>query len=104
MIFSSYMSSKPHRSIQLKVPLFVFREGRTYVSYSPALDLGSCGKTPTQARRMFAEAMQAFIEFAVERGTLAEVLVEQGWTKNKSGWRAPQLVGPPTYQTLRIPA
>jgi predicted RNase H-like HicB family nuclease len=104
MTFSSYMSSKPHRSIQLKVPLFIFREGRTYVSYSPALDLASCGKTPAHARRMFAEAMQLFIEFAVERGTLAEILLEQGWTKSKAGWRAPRLIGPPTYQTVKVPA
>jgi predicted RNase H-like HicB family nuclease len=63
------------------LPVTIFREGKAFVAYTPALDLSSAGKTEAQARRMFTEAIEAFFEELIEMGTVESVLKELGWTK-----------------------
>jgi predicted RNase H-like HicB family nuclease len=65
---------KDHRNITAELPVLFLKEGAQYVAYTPALDLSTCGDTFEQARRRFAEAVAAFIEQAVEMGTLDDVL------------------------------
>ena len=76
------------------VPYFVFKEGDKYVAYSPALDLSTCGDTEKNARKMFAEAAQIFIDEIMAMGTLDDVLTECGWRKvtSERTW------SPPTYK------
>jgi len=64
----------------------IFREGKTYVSYSPQLDLASCGKTAHIARKNFADAFSGFVEAATEQGALEHILQEAGYTKKKDTW------------------
>jgi predicted RNase H-like HicB family nuclease len=44
------------------LPVTIFKEGKAFVAYTPALDLSTAGKTEVQARRMFEEAVEAFLE------------------------------------------
>ncbi len=48
--------------VQVNLPVSFLKEGKTYVAYTPALDLSSCGKTLVEAERMFNEAVTLFFE------------------------------------------
>lgn len=76
-------------AITVTVPLVIWREGERFVSYSPALDLSSCGASEKEAERSFAEAVSALIETANERGCLEELLETYGWTRQGGEWRVP---------------
>ena len=70
----------------------IFKEGKLYVSYSPQLDLASCGKTVSEAKKNFAEAFSGFVQTANEQGTLEQILEEAGYQKKGASWVAPKLL------------
>ncbi len=52
----------------------IWKEGDTYVSYCPQLDVSSCGDTVEEARRMLKEALRLFVEETEKIGTLQTIL------------------------------
>jgi predicted RNase H-like HicB family nuclease len=60
----------------------IFREGKTYVAYSPRLEISSCGNTLENARENLKTAVRLFLEEAKKLGTLDEILAEAGYSKN----------------------
>lgn len=78
--------------ISYQLPMTIFREGKSFVAYSPSLDLSSCGKTEAQAKRMFGQAVEMFFEELVELGTLESVMKDLGWTKTKGRLQPPRVV------------
>ncbi|MEK7532137.1 MAG: type II toxin-antitoxin system HicB family antitoxin [Patescibacteria group bacterium] len=78
-----------HKEIQLTAE--VWKEGGTYVSYVPQLDISSCGETVDEARKNIREAAELFIEGLEKNGTLTQVLEEAGFTLDDN-WKAPELV------------
>jgi len=83
-------------SLEAKVPVLFFKEGKKVIAYSPALDLSTCGDTERQARKRFAEAAVIFITEIHKMGTLDEVLEECGWCKvpEQDTW------APPVYKSI----
>jgi len=77
---------------QIEFEGIVFQEGKTYVSYSPELDVSSCGETIEQARENLKTAIRLFLEEAEKLGTLETILTEAGYHKNKIGWIPPRIV------------
>ncbi|MDA8003167.1 MAG: type II toxin-antitoxin system HicB family antitoxin [Alphaproteobacteria bacterium] len=79
-----------------------------HVSYCPALDLYSQGKTREEARENLIEATHLFIESCLERNTLSEALTECGFdriirpARKKKAKPAPRLAGAPWK--VKIPA
>ncbi len=74
------------------ITVFFFRENDHIVAYSPALDLSSCGRNLTQAKEMFAKALDVFFKSLEGMGTTEKALAELGWRRVSSGdqpWRAP---------------
>ena len=49
---------------------YVWKEGPTFVSYSPELDVSSCGDSVAEARARLREAVSLFLEECSRRGTL----------------------------------
>lgn len=79
--------------IPIEFDMVVFREGRTFVAYSPKLDVSSCGKTQGQARDNLKTAVRLFIEEAEKMGTLRDILAEAGYRRDRGGrWNAPRMV------------
>ncbi|MEW6771959.1 MAG: type II toxin-antitoxin system HicB family antitoxin [Bacillota bacterium] len=75
----------------------VFREGATYVAYSPRLEVASCGKTINEARENLKTAVRLFIEEAEKMGTLEEILTEAGYVWKPDGqWQPPEIVSSET--------
>ncbi len=79
-------------SISYSLPVTIFREGDAFVAYTPALDLSSVGKTEADAKRMFAEAVEAFFEELTAMGTTESVLKDLGWTHVDGKFTPPHVV------------
>lgn len=76
----------------VSLPVTIFKEGKSYVAYSPALDLSTCASTYKKAQKNFSEVVSIFIEELIEMGTLEVILRELGWQKVKSNWQPPVVV------------
>ena len=71
----------------------IFKEGGTYISYCPELDISSCGNTIDEARKNLKIAVNLFLEEAENMGTLDQILHESGYELNESNcWKAPRIV------------
>ena len=78
---------------RLDFDMIVFREGETYVSFCPEVDLSSCGSTVDEARGNLKIAVRLFVEEAAKMGTLDQVLQEAGYVPDgKGGYLAPRMV------------
>ena len=75
--------------IQYSIPVTFFKEGGTFVAYSPVLDLSTAGKTFEQAQSRLKEAVDIFFEEIIEHGTLNTVLASLGWSKIRRQWMPP---------------
>ena len=85
--------------IPIGFDMVVFREGKTYVAYSPELDVSSCGETVDQARQNLKTAVRLFVEEADKMGTLDDILTESGYQKDDSGrWSPPRMVAVETVE------
>lgn len=78
--------------LKISLPIIVFKEGTSYVAYSPALDLSTSAKTYSKAQERFREAMHVFFEELAFLGTTDVVLADMGWQKIKSNWQPPVVV------------
>jgi predicted RNase H-like HicB family nuclease len=68
-------------NLNYTLPVSIFKEGDSFVAYTPALDLSTMGETFDKVQENFKEAVEIFFEEVMERGTLDEVLTGYGWTK-----------------------
>lgn len=83
---AKYLSPKLTFTVQ------VFKEGKTYVSYTPELKVASCGETIAVAKDNLLDALRGFFKSAKKLGTLNEILVEAGYLRKNKKWIEPQLV------------
>jgi len=76
------------------LPLCFIKEGKSFIAFSPALDLSTCGRTFEEAKKNFIEALELFFEECVSMGTLNEVLESCGWKKGRNKeWTPPAYIG-----------
>lgn len=73
-------------SVEVTLPLLVWKEEDQFVAFTPALDLSSCGESQDTAVRNFSEAVDLFFETAVERNTLQDLLESLGWRLENKNW------------------
>ena len=78
--------------LQAKFQLQIFKQGKQFVAYTPALDLSTSGRTEKEAKARFSEILDIFFEELVEAGTLDVVLKNLGWQKERSQWQPPKIV------------
>lgn len=77
---------------EVNLPVTIFKEGKSYVAYSPALDLSTSASTYKKAQTRFLEIVEIFLEELGEMGTLDSVLTNLGWQKVKSNWQPPVVI------------
>lgn len=75
--------------VQLSIPVSFFREGKYFIAHTPTLDLSTSGKTYEEAGKRFQQVLEIFFEELTEKGTLAEVLLSQGWVHKETSWLPP---------------
>lgn len=91
--------------IKGSIPVIFFKEGKTFVAYTPALDLSTCGSTYEEAQRRFGKALEIFFEECIKHGTLDEALQAYSWQrvgKPSPHWIPPLVVAHVEYP-LQIP-
>ena len=44
------------------LPVQIFKQGKTYVAYTPVLDISTVGKNQTEAKKRFIELVDIFFE------------------------------------------
>jgi len=90
------------KRLRIRVPVSIFREGKRFVAYSPALDLSTSGKTLPETRRRFSEAVEILFEELEDLGTTDEVLAGLGWERVRRSWKPPLPVSH-DIQDFRVP-
>lgn len=89
-------------NFQASLPVTFLREGDQFVAYTPALDLSTSGDTFEQAKKRFSEVVGIFFEECLNTGTLDDVLLDLGWSKQNSEWSPPTVVAQDT-QMFNVP-
>jgi len=79
------------------------KQGKSFIAYSPVLDLSTSGKTLKDAQNKFSEIVYIFMEEIIEAGTINEVLSELGWKKVQQKWSPPQIISSKSIG-VRLPA
>jgi predicted RNase H-like HicB family nuclease len=87
-------TSHTKKSIPANVTVMLYEQGDNIVAYCPALDLSSYAKTEKEAIASFREALDIFLEYCEENGTLEQNLVACGW-KLRHGYLQPDEVSVP---------
>ena len=78
--------------LQFNLPVYILREGKKYIAYTPALDLSTSGNTFEQAKKRFDEIVHIFFEEIMKENTTKEVLTELGWQKVNAKWNPPIVI------------
>ncbi len=81
----------------------IFKQGKRFIAYSPALDIATSGKNESEVKKRFGQLIQTFLEELDEMGTTEEVLSEFGWKKHKESsglksWMPPVI----STQSLKV--
>jgi len=66
--------------VVITLDVFITKEDKYYVAYSPALEISGYGSTLKKAKESFETEVEIFIEETYKRGTLEKYLLKNGWT------------------------
>lgn len=89
--------------VEINLPVTIFKEGKRFIAYTPALDLSTSGKTFKETKKRFKEVVDIFLEETLRQGTLEKALLELGWRKIKKKWIPPMMVAHET-EKVKFPA
>ena len=78
--------------LSTQLPVSVFKEGKSFIAYTPVLDLSTSGKTYEQVMERFDQIVEIFFDELTKKGTTEEVLLNLGWKKIKKHWSPPSLI------------
>ncbi len=82
------------KTVSATVTVMLYKQGDFIVAYCPALDLSSYAQSEEEAVVSFKEALDIFLEYCEENGTLEQNLVACGWQLRK-GYYQPEEVRVP---------
>lgn len=78
-------------AFEVKLDLFVVKEGEQFVAYCPALELSGYGRTKNAAIKSFDIITKDFFEDTSKKGTLEKVLLNLGWTLKRKNYEPPHI-------------
>ena len=79
-------------NVSLKIPVNFIKEGKYFTAFTPAFDLATQGDSLEDAKKMFIEAVQIFIDELNESGNLEEELLSLGWKKINGNLKPPRQI------------
>jgi len=79
-------------NVEFNLPVSVFREGKNFVAYTPALDLSTSADNYDKVRKRFEEIVEIFFEETIKKGNINSVLKDLGWSQIKKRWTPPTVV------------
>lgn len=76
---------------EITIPVSAWREDDQIVIWSPALDIATQGDTEAEAKKNFEEALDLWVETAIQENMLEEALESCGFEKKTEncGWSSP---------------
>lgn len=86
--------------IDIKVGVFVFKEGDFYIAYCPSLDLAGYSDTKDEAKKDFEFILNDWLETQVANNTLSHDLASHGWSVGKDGGREPSIDDIPNKEEI----
>jgi hypothetical protein len=95
-IMSGHWVSGKNR-IKCNLPLIIFEEENSFITYCPALDLCGYGSNEFESNKSFEIVLSEYFRYTVNKRTLEEDLKKHGWIINKSLKKHPV---PPTMADL----
>lgn len=66
-------------SLAVKLDVYLFMDGDSYIAYSPALDLSGYGTTEKEAKESFSVVIDEYISYGLAHRTLVKDLRAHGW-------------------------
>lgn len=85
--------------VEMQLSLLIYKQGDYYVAFCPSLELSSYGDSVEDAKTGFDDAMNLYLEYSIENGTLEKDLLEHGWEIKQK----PTKLNPPAQIKLNIP-
>ena len=67
------------KSVSVKLGMYLFREGKSFIVYCPAFDLSAYGDTEEQAKQSFTDTFQITLKYMLNKNTVKEDLINHGW-------------------------
>ena len=83
--------------IKCVLPLIIFEEENSFITYCPALDLSGYGPTEIEANNSFEQTLSEYFRYTVNKKTLADDLRKMGW-KIRKNFKKEAI--PPTMESL----
>ncbi len=81
-ITGQWVSGK--NKIKCNLPLIIFEEENSFITYCPALDLSGYGSNEIEAKKSFEVTLSEYFRYTVNKKTLAKDLTKLGWIIKKS--------------------
>lgn len=75
--------------VNIKVSVFIFKEGKSWIAYCPSLDLSGYDITEDGAKKDFDWILQDWLKTQTCNKTLDEDIKQHGWIVGKSKWSEP---------------
>lgn len=94
---------KRSTKVMATIPVIYLKEGRSFICYSPALDLVAHGDSFDDAEKAFSLSLKLYVQEVTKKGTWDKVLREYGWEKTRGEWIPPRVIGQDNT-TIDIPA
>jgi len=88
---------------KVTIPVLIGRDDGTIVAYTPALNVGSCGRTQHEAMKRLGNAISLFFSELTEMRTLDKALRELGWRKAELRFVVPRPSEQPASVQRNIP-
>ncbi|WP_420580859.1 hypothetical protein [Reichenbachiella sp.] len=64
---------------EVSMPLVEFKEDDHFIVFAPSLDLSGYGKSAQEAKESYLEALDEFMRYTANKGSLDKALTELGW-------------------------
>lgn len=74
---------KEGRTVEMHLPIMIFRENENEIAYIPVLDLSGYGKTEQEAFQSLRIAINEYFTYTIRKNTLIENLKAHGWIIKK---------------------
>lgn len=84
-------------SLSVKLDVYVFMDGDSYIAYSPALDISGYGDSEDEAKESFSIVVDEYITYGITRRTLVKDLRAHGWKVKSLKQRK---MSAPSFETM----
>ena len=67
------------KSVKVNLGMYLFKEGKSYIVYCPALDLSAYGDSEEHAKKSFEDVFSMTVKYMLNKNTVKEDLINHGW-------------------------